>query len=792
MKYRILTVFCILCMGLLSAQVSIDTAFNRYVQKTPAQKIHLHFDNHYYSPGQTIWFKAYFLSWDEPAALGRNMYINWYDENGRYLGRTVSPIINASANSSFTIPLNYKGRKLEAVAFTQWMLNFDSAFLCRKQVLVSQPETVKKQPVNIRSVSLQFFPEGGDMVEGLLTTLAFKATDASGYPVAVSGIIKARNGEQITDFGSRHNGMGIVKFIPEANEEYTAEWTGTDNKMHKTILPPVKQKGIQLTVGKGFADRPFQIQRTESVAEPLKKGYLVVQSQGRIVFRAGINLTDKTEISGILPASGFPSGIAQVTVFDLNWQPIAERIFFVNNHEYAMNTILRVDTISTIQRGKNILEITAADTIPASYSVSVTDERFGYSADNTIITDFLLSGDIKGYVHNPAYYFSSGEDSVAGQLDLVMLTNGWRRFRWNEIMDAQAPALSHTIDTGYLSVRGKVSGVSDAVLNKAKNVNLVLMAKDSSKQYLNLPIAADGSFEKYNLLFYDTIKIYYQLNNTPLYNKSRFQFIDNFMPADTTGLVHVQDLAVADLLTQKLPDSLRTKMAFAAGQTTLQEVVVNTRVKSRKEELEDTYTTGFFKGDDAYQFNIVDDKIGSQSLSVFHYLQSKVAGLVVNINAMANVSLSWRGYVPSFYLDEFPVTDMNTLFNLNMNQIAYIKVFRPPFLGSFIGGGAGGAIALYTKKGPDMMKSIKGMDTTALGGYTMTKEFYSPDYSLTNDKNIRDIRPTLYWNANMATDGDNRKIRFGFYNNDITRRFRVVLEGLNNEGKLVHISKLLE
>ncbi|MEO7531013.1 MAG: hypothetical protein ABIS69_06365, partial [Sediminibacterium sp.] len=320
MMYRTLLACCLLVLGVNNtrSQMTIDSTFNRYARQLPQQKIHLHFDNQVYIPGQTIWFKAYLFSGLEPAEYSKNLYVDWYDDNGKYFTRTVSPISNASATASLTIPVSYTGKKLEAVAYTQWMLNFDTAFLFHRTITVVQSGRKDRVLRTTKKTTITFFPEGGDMIQGTLATIAFKATDQSGYPVAVSGTIHNKIGEQVAEFNSRHDGMGIVKFIPSADDAYTAEWKEADTKIYKTALPAVKQNGIMLGIGKGFADRPFVVQRTENVTESLKKVYLVVQSHGQIVFKANINLTDKTQINGKLPASKFPSGISQVTVFDLN------------------------------------------------------------------------------------------------------------------------------------------------------------------------------------------------------------------------------------------------------------------------------------------------------------------------------------------------------------------------------------------------------------------------------------------------------------------------------------------
>ena len=127
-----------------------------------------------------------------------------------------------------------------------------------------------------------------------------------------------------------------------------------------------------------------------------------------------------------------------------------------------------------------------------------------------------------------------------------------------------------------------------------------------------------------------------------------------------------------------------------------------------------------------------------------------------------------------------------------MTDVAMIKVFRPPFLGA-PGGGSGGAIAIYTKKGAAMNRDIKGLDFAKVPGYSPVKEFYSPDYMKYDEAHSQgDYRPTLYWNPFVLTDKDSRRVLFSFYNNDVTRRFRIVIEGCDEQGKLTRIEKIFE
>ena len=151
----------------------------------------------------------------------------------------------------------------------------------------------------------------------------------------------------------------------------------------------------------------------------------------------------------------------------------------------------------------------------------------------------------------------------------------------------------------------------------------------------------------------------------------------------------------------------------------------------------------------------------------------------------------WRGGSPQLYLDQNPI-DPGFVAALSINDVAYIKIFRPPFLGGFNGGNGG--IAIYTKKGNDKKPEPgKGLPSNKVFGYNSVKEFYSPNYATFNQRNEqRDIRTTLYWNPLIITTPQKNKIVVSFYNNDVSHAFRVVIEGMTGDGRLAHIEQIME
>jgi hypothetical protein len=195
-----------------------------------------------------------------------------------------------------------------------------------------------------------------------------------------------------------------------------------------------------------------------------------------------------------------------------------------------------------------------------------------------------------------------------------------------------------------------------------------------------------------------------------------------------------------------------------------------------------------------------DDRSQGQ-LDLFHYLQNLIPGMTMSLpmlgqngaeeeNSNNVAGISWRDGTPDIFLNEMP-SNAETVQGLQMSDIAYVKVFRPPFMGA-AGSGASGAIAVYTKKGNDMNTDrVKGLNSAILSGYTAYKEFYQPDYAFSLSK-YADLRPTLYWNPYVLTDKKNKQFKIEFYNNDVTQKFRIIIEGVNAVGKMARLEKLID
>ncbi len=784
---------------LFGVSQKIDSMMKVYAERFPQEKLYLQFDKKAYNPGERIWYKAYLFSGFDPSPYSKNFYAELYDASGNLILRNTAPIVESTAIGSFDLPATFEGTRIHIKAYTTWMLNFDTTFIYTKDLRIigsSQDTATHGDP---SPVTIHFFPEGGDMVAGIENNVAFKAEDAFGQPKKISGILYDQTGKTILNFSTALNGMGKFLLVPEKQDVFYAVWREEKGTEHRTDLPAVRSSGIALRILNAGKKLIFSVSRpAESLAN--LQVVIIAHMNQQMVYKAIVNLKDVLMSGGNIPTQDLPTGILQITAFDVNQVPLAERVCFVNNHEFSFDGKVNMSAKSLHKRGRNVVDIELMDTLKSNLSIAVTDAEVDGNrpGDNNIITGLLFTGDLRGYVKNPYYYFQNDSDSLIQQLDLVMLTHGWRRFKWEDLAKGKVPVIKYPIEN-YLSLNAEVLGVVSSRIAKDESLNVIFQNKDSATNMLTIPYVNNGKFSISGLVFYDTAKAYYMFNtNRNLSNEAAviiknglYQGVKKQRPFNMTMPVWSPDDSSLIRKSQQIYEEVAKLNFRNKKEQNLAEVTVRARMKSDKSKLDEEYASGLFSGGNATIFDLTTDATAYGSMDIFTYLQGRVAGLQI-ITAGATPSLSWRGGTPSIYLNEMQ-SDPNSMKNINVSDIAMVKVFSPGSAAGLSGGG-GGVIAVYTKKGRDRKPdpSIKGLDMARVPGYNAVREFYSPDYLINPEPETDDVRTTLFWNPYMLGSKKERKFSFVFYNSDVTHRIRIILEGINENGKILHIEKMVE
>lgn len=793
--YKKVLAFCLIII--LGEQISAqekDSILTLVANDYGQEKMFIHFDKSVYKSGETVWFKAYIQNGNQPSTISKNFYADWYNDSGKLIMHQSFPIIQATTNGQFIIDSNYKSKQLHLKAYTTWMLNFDTAFLYHSSINIYQSNFSNASNKQIKPI-LNFYPEGGDLVNGIGGFIAFKSTDQFGNPLPVKGVIKKSNNTIVDSFKTEYDGMGMVYMDnADSKETYTAYWQDTiTNTPQQSALPKVIDDGVALQIQTIPNAIIANITRTENTRDENKTLHLMCFMGNNTLYNAKIKMQNKVTQQVEIPTKSMGTGVLQVTVFNASYLPLAERMIFVNNNDYKFNANVTVTTKNTNKRGKNEIEVSVADNSLSNMSIAVTDANIYTDSTTNIFSHLLLQADIKGNITNASYYLQNTE--LAQQhLDLLMLTNGWRKYNWQKILSNQLPPIKYTKDTTYLNIIGTTYANLGNILPQQQLI-LFTETTDSLRKQFILPVTKKGVFGKTNFIFYDRLKLTYSfLGNKKLNADADVVFSNGLF---NKPLPYCFNATIANAIKidyayyeqiKKLNDQYK-QYAQRKGKGDLEELTIATKRKRAVDVLDEKYASNLFSGGDAIQFDVMNDTRAQSSFNVFQYLTGTVAGLSI-INNGPDVNVTWRGSQTSFFLDEMNI-DAEVAGTINMNEVAYIKVFRPPFYGSS-GGGAGGAIAIYTRKGNDA-KSIPGkvLAFKYIDGYTAIKQFYSPNYEQ-EINTAADLRETLYWNPYIITNHLKNKVNLSFYNNDISKKFRIVLCGVNEEGKMVWIDKIIE
>ncbi|MEY3350735.1 MAG: hypothetical protein RIQ50_846 [Bacteroidota bacterium] len=797
---KLLLFFTLLVFSFSLRAQELDSLFNLFAEYFPKERVHVHFDKSVYNKEETIWYKVYILDNQGITRLSKNLYVEWFDTSGTFIRQTIAPLFQGTAKGSFDLPADYKGNFIRMKVYTRWSLNDDPAFQYQRDITINNDDGKGIKTYVPIKTTVTAFPEGGDLVTGLTSLVAFKSNDQSGRPINIKALLLNNKNKVIDTLRLRHNGMGSFILIPLPGESYSIKWSDNFGNAGILPLPAAKNQGVVMSVRQSGEFASVKIDRTTEVPQNMKHMKLLVHMDQQVLFKVDIHAADRTSLFAKIPIEELNTGVLKFTLFTEDWKPISERISFVNNRYHEFGAKLIPQLISLTKRGKNVLDVLVSDTTVTNMSISITDASV---VDETklgsIYSDLLLSNEIKGRIFNPAYYLSSDSDTVAAHLDLVMLTHGWRKYDWEKIHAGQFPQLQYLPETETIRIRGKVYGLKSVSASDLM-LNIILQNKDSSKSFLFQQVSKEGLFESREQIFYDTARLYYSFNQNPKLNDlTQIQFENGLMKPSAKAIAYEygsgdptwNDSVARARLAYFL--SMQEDWKNRSQYKTLQEVIIKTRAKPKEDALDQRYATGLFAGGDALVFDFMNDPLSSGAIDIFTYLQARVPGLMINRAGMST-QLIWRGGTPDVYLDQMLV-GTEFIQSLNIRDIALIKVFRPPFFGS-IGGGSSGAIAIYTQKGSDRRaddgKNSKGMLTALLAGYTRFKEFYSPQYDDPTVKPDTDIRTTLVWEPYVITNKRNPRHRIQFFNNDVSKKLLVVLEGINVDGMMTRVVKYLE
>lgn len=649
---------------------------------------------------------------------------------------------------------------------------------------------VKTVPIKATSgdVDVQFFPESGNLVNGVRSKVAFKAVAADGLGVAITGAVFNDANVEVAKINTQHLGMGALMLFPESGKNYTAKITFPDGSSKNIDLPKATDQGFVLNVNN--SDPDYINLRVAVGNETFKQKQntdimVVGQSAGEVYYTGKSKLESQT-FSAKIPKSRFPSGIAQFTLFTQEGEPLNERIIFIQNPDQLNIAVSSAATTSPRQNVK--LDFTVLNKAKApvvgSFSVAVTDETkvpVNEDKESTILSNLLLTSDIKGYIEQPGYYFAHPNEKTQADLDVLMLTQGYHRFAWRMLMGNSFPALTYQPEQS-MSISGIVKTLGGKPVAQGK---VTLFTTSKGAFLLDTVTDASGRFKFDNLVFPDSIRFVIQARNAKdrknvdiTLDDVPVQFVTKNKNSPDISINLNTDLAAYLRNSKAQYDDLR-KYGLANRTIVLKEVTIT----EKKEPLRNSSNLNGAGNADQI---IKADQLLQGCPTIDQCLQGRLLGVVFRNGipySTRSLNQPMQLIVDGIYMEG------DFLTSIPPTNIASIEVLRSVGYTAIYGGrGGGGVLVINTKRGDDpsfaFQRYAPGIVTYNPRGFSQSKEFYAPKYDdPKTNKAVADLRTTIYWNPNLITDATG-KTSFSFFNADSKGTYRVVIEGIDAGGNL--------
>lgn len=647
----------------------------------------------------------------------------------------------------------------------------------RIEVEFDDPQYIYKRtfhlPVFTNDFDVKFFPEGGALLSIPHQNVAFKAQGADGFSKEVEGFLFNSKGDTLTNFRSEHNGMGIFTMNPVNNETYYVTVRTNDSITKRFDLPAIEPKGISIAMSHYKQEIRYEIQKTEATEWP-QKLFLLAHTRGKLAILQPIN---PKRTFGKMNDSLFTEGLTHFMLIDEQGNALSERLIFVPDHKPNQWQIT-ADQPTYGKREKVSLQIAAKDNegnpVEGTFSVSITDRKSiqpDSLADN-ILSNLLLTSDLKGYVEDPAYYFLNQDARTLRSIDYLMMTHGWRRHKMENVLRTPSLNFTNYIEKGQ-TISGRIMGFFGANVKKgpicvlAPKYNIIATTETDEK----------GQFIV-NTSFRDSTTFLVQART-----KKGFAGVDILMdpPQYPVATHKAPYFNGATTFMEDYLMNTRDQYYMEGGMRVYNLKEVTVTAKRERPSSKSIYTGGI------NTYTVEEDRLQGYGQTAFD-AASRLPSVTITNGSEIHIRNNSEPAI--IVIDDIVYEDASDILKdiqvSDMSSISLLRGADAVILGPRASGGA----VVITLKDPRNLpaRPAQGIITYTPLGYSESVEFYHPTYDTPEKKNAQrsDFRSTVYWNPELRLDAEG-KATIEYYTPDSTAPEDIIIEGVDKNGKVCRI-----
>ena len=647
----------------------------------------------------------------------------------------------------------------------------------RIEVEFDDPQYIYKRtfhlPVFTNDFDVKFFPEGGALINIPHQNVAFKAQGADGFSKEIEGFLFNSKGDTLTNFRSEHNGMGIFTMNPVNNETYYVTVRTNDSITKRFDLPAIEPKGISIAMSHYKQEIRYEIQKTEATEWP-QKLFLLAHTRGKLAILQPIN---PKRTFGKMNDSLFTEGITHFMLIDEQGNALSERLIFVPDHKPNQWQIT-TDQPTYGKREKVSLQITAKDSegnpVEGTFSVSITDRKSiqpDSLADN-ILSNLLLTSDLKGYVEDPAFYFLNQDARTLRSIDYLMMTHGWRRHKMENVLRTPSLNFTNYIEKGQ-TISGRIMGFFGANVKKgpicvlAPKYNIIATTETDEK----------GQFIV-NTSFRDSTTFLVQART-----KKGFAGVDILMdpPQYPVATHKAPYFNGATTFMEDYLMNTRDQYYMEGGMRVYNLKEVTVTAKRERPSSKSIYTGGI------NTYTVEEDRLQGYGQTAFD-AASRLPSVTITNGSEIHIRNNSEPAI--IVIDDIVYEDASDILKdiqvSDMSSISLLRGADAVILGPRASGGA----VVITLKDPRNLpaRPAQGIITYTPLGYSESVEFYHPTYDTPEKKNAQrsDFRSTVYWNPELRLDAEG-KATIEYYTPDSTAPEDIIIEGVDKNGKVCRI-----